>query len=80
MDSLILYSTLGCHLCDQAKTIIWPILEQHSLKLAEVDIADSAELMQRYAVTIPVVRLDNRQEELHWPFSAAELEAYLSSA
>lgn len=75
---LLLYTTEGCHLCEQAKTLLWPRLEAWGLNLEEVDIADSEELVELYGVRIPVIRLSHSEEELAWPFNAVELELFLS--
>ncbi len=73
MRNLILYSTLGCHLCEQAKTLSEPILAGFGMGILEVDIADKDALMQHYGVRIPVLRDPYSNEELGWPFGAEEL-------
>ncbi|WP_423898412.1 glutaredoxin family protein [Candidatus Pelagadaptatus aseana] len=75
---LILYTTLGCHLCDRAKDVIWPVLQQYPYRLKEVDIADDEGLVERYGVRIPVVSREDLAEDLGWPFDAEKLEWYLS--
>lgn len=81
MSTLILYTTLGCHLCEQAKALIEPLLLQHGALLHQVDIADSSELMAKYAIRIPVLAAvaagDATGGELYWPFTAAEVMRYL---
>ena len=47
MKELIMYSTLGCHLCELAKTQIEPLLAPFALKLKEVDIADDDILLEK---------------------------------
>lgn len=74
---IILYGTVACHLCEQAKEILWPLVERFSLRLEEVDIAESDELLERYGLRIPVVKLSTVKQTLDWPFDAAQLEAYL---
>ncbi len=77
MRDLVLYTTLGCHLCDQAKDVIWPCLEVFSYRLVEVDIAEDATLVERYGVRIPVVYRSDLDEELGWPFDAQSLSEFL---
>jgi len=77
MKILTLYTTLGCHLCEEAKQVIWPLLQPLGYRLEEVDIADSELLMQQYGVRIPVVKCANRESELGWPFDVSQLQAYL---
>ncbi|MBN8431767.1 glutaredoxin family protein [Microbulbifer salipaludis] len=75
--ALILYTTLGCSLCEKAKVEIWPQLEAFQLRLASVDIADDEELSRRFGWSIPVVGLGDVDDVLCWPFSSHELEEWL---
>ena len=72
MSNLILFATDGCHLCDQAQRLIYSALGR---TVAEIDIAERAELLDRYAVRIPVLKRVDSGEELDWPFVAAEVLA-----
>ncbi len=80
--TLMLYSTLGCHLCEEAKALLWPLLTEFGWQLREVDIAASDQLVERYGTRIPVLvwegggRQDARRE-LGWPFDETELRALL---
>lgn len=77
MQQLTLYTTLGCHLCEDAKAIAEPMTTQLGLTLHEVEIADDPALLERYGIRIPVVQLDSGVE-LGWPFSREELRTWLS--
>lgn len=77
MTVLKLYSTLGCHLCENAKHVLWPLLSELGLRLEEVDIADNDDLQTQYAIRIPVIRLAHAVEDLGWPFSDDSVRAYL---
>ena len=77
MKVLTLYSTLGCHLCELASEIILPLLDQYSLRLVEVDIADSDELVERYGIRIPVLKSPHHLIELGWPFDATQVNIFL---
>ena len=57
--SLVLYGRPGCHLCDEARTV----LERIGHPFEEVDIEADDELLARYLVRIPVIALDG--EELY---------------
>lgn len=70
---LILYSTVGCHLCEQAEQIITPILKPGTHTLDIVDISDSDELMAAYGVRIPVLYRRDTQEEIGWPFTSDDI-------
>ncbi|OYD21228.1 glutaredoxin family protein [Oceanimonas baumannii] len=71
--SLTLFSTDGCHLCEQA----WQLFEQTGLDAnAEIkDIIDNEQWLEAYRIRIPVVqRADGA--ELDWPFTADQLIAF----
>ncbi len=72
----ILYSTLGCHLCDQALTIVRPRLSSHS-DIQVVDIADDEALFELYGVRIPVVKHEASGKEIGWPFDDSEFSEWL---
>ena len=73
-----LYTTLGCHLCDEALAML-KFLQAHekSLTLAEIEIADSEKLMAEYGIRIPVITADNSEDDLGWPFTIEELRQFL---
>ncbi|MEX1033314.1 MAG: glutaredoxin family protein [Cellvibrionaceae bacterium] len=77
MKTLVLYSTLGCHLCEQAKALMWPIMTAAGYALEEVDIADSEELLARYRISIPVAKNPDSGEELFWPFDDEQVRNLL---
>lgn len=72
MQKLVLYSTLGCHLCEEAKAIIHT---DSRVELEVVDIADSKALFTLYGTRIPVVKNPAKGAELAWPF---DRENYLN--
>ena len=74
-----LYTTLGCHLCDEALAML-KFLQAHekSLTLAEIEIADSEELVAEYGIRIPVITADNSAGEIGWPFTIEELSQFLN--
>ncbi len=74
---LLLYTTLGCHLCEDAKNVLWPLLAKYGLRLREIEIADSDQLVESYGVRIPVIKLENSEADLGWPFDHRAAENYL---
>jgi len=74
---LILYSTLGCHLCDEAKAIIDALSAEACKGYQEVDIADSDDLVQAFGIRIPVLFCPATQFDLGWPFDQAQLADWL---
>jgi len=78
---LVLYGTIGCHLCDEAVDLLRALLADRPLAtiVRDVDIADDAALMDAYALRIPVLRDPDSGRELDWPFPPAELHALLAA-
>ncbi|WP_192036367.1 glutaredoxin family protein [Halomonas sp. YLGW01] len=75
--SLTLYTTLGCHLCEELEA--WfSRLGPHAPALHRVEIADEAELLARYGERIPVLR-DAAGDELERGFEPARLAAWLEA-
>ena len=62
-----LFGTLGCHLCEEAEQVLQPFVAQ-GLIVELLDIIDSPAWLERYALTIPVLRRVDNGLELHWPF------------
>ncbi|WKD51324.1 glutaredoxin family protein [Microbulbifer spongiae] len=74
---LILYTTLGCSLCEKAKKEIWPLLARFDLRLHAVDIADDAYLLERFQSIIPAVGLGDPEDVCLWPFDRLQLQTWL---
>lgn len=69
--SLTLYTSPGCHLCEQAEEI----LDYLGVAFTAVDISSDVDLVRKYGVRIPVVQ---RQDgaELGWPFDSLDVERF----
>ncbi|HQC71240.1 MAG TPA: glutaredoxin family protein [Candidatus Competibacteraceae bacterium] len=67
MPELVLYTTVGCHLCEQA---LRRVAEAGGCCVT-VEIADDETLLARYGVRIPVLRRPDCGVELDWPFEVA---------
>jgi glutaredoxin len=52
---ITLYTRDGCHLCDEAKAAILPLLSEFAAKFREVDIDDNPVLRERYTNDVPVI-------------------------
>lgn len=76
METIILYGTDYCHLCEQAEALLRELTAEH-YQLEKVDISEDDELMERYSMRIPVVRLHNTTNDLGWPFDRVSLAEYL---
>ena len=62
---ITLYTRPGCHLCEEAKALIEPLLGEFRATLREVNIDDDAELTRRYETDIPVVFIGARKAAKH---------------
>jgi hypothetical protein len=79
MQTVILYSTLACHLCEIAEEIISNRINETDFRLKKVDIADDLELLKKYGVSIPVLYSEKTNKELFWPFDSGCVDNFLAS-
>ena len=56
-----LYTRPGCHLCEEAKAAIAPLLRQFGAVLREVNIDEDAVLKECYGWDIPVIFIGSRK-------------------
>lgn len=75
LKTFILYSSEGCHLCEQALALCLPLLTQSQLRV--VDIVEDANLVELYGMHIPVLAClgdeNINNEMLFWPFSSEDI-------
>jgi glutaredoxin len=60
-----LYTRPGCHLCEEAKAAIAPLLSEFSAILREVNIDQDAVLKERYGWDVPVIFIGGRKAAKH---------------
>jgi glutaredoxin len=60
-----LYNKAGCHLCDEAKAAIAPLLREFRATLREIDIEGDATLMERFGCDIPVIYIGRKKAAKH---------------
>ncbi len=60
-----IYSRPGCHLCDEAKKQIAPLLEEFGARLTEINIDEDADLRAKYDYDVPVIFLGERKAAKH---------------
>lgn len=72
-----LFSTLGCHLCEEAEQALAPLLNLLPVQIEWVDIVEKEEWVERYGVHIPVVMRLDTQAELYWPFTTEQAYAFM---
>ena len=60
-----LYTRKGCHLCEDAKAQMAPLLREFGVRLREVDIDADESLRALYDVDVPVIFLGDRKVAKH---------------
>ena len=73
-----LLGTSGCHLCEVAEKMVRRIAPHFGVTVAYLDIATQDELVEKYGLSIPVLR-DSQLNELGWPFEEEQLTQWLAS-
>jgi len=71
-EQITLISGPNCHLCDQAKTLLVPLLDAQTITLKELNVKEDAALFERYGLRIPVVVFADGSEK-GWPFTGAQI-------
>ena len=73
---LELYSTWGCHLCEQAEQLLLQAGVAGAVDI--IDIVDDPAAFERYRVHIPVLKVN--EQELFWPFDLAQIQQLLAQS
>jgi glutaredoxin len=60
-----LYTRPGCHLCEEAKSVMAPLLAEFGARLREVNIDEDAVLRERHGCDVPVIFLGTRKIAKH---------------
>jgi hypothetical protein len=74
--TITLLSRPGCHLCDEARSIIARVAEDLGIYWTERDITESADDMREYAEMIPVTLIDGAQHDF-WRVDESRLRRAL---
>ncbi len=74
-----IYSRPGCHLCEEARTVLLAAASRYNFELEERNVEDSPELEAAYGREVPVVFIDGRKAFKH-RIPSRELERRLSRA
>lgn len=80
LRKIILYTTDGCHLCEEASQLLNELSTSMELHVSSVDIATDEELVSLYGIRIPVIRRIEDGQELGWPFNRVELALFINPA
>jgi hypothetical protein len=68
----------GCHLCDDARTVIERVAADLAVGWEERSIADEPDLAEQYWEQIPVTLVDGRQHD-YWRVDEGRLRAALGA-
>src|SRR5256712_11712352 len=60
-----LYTRPGCHLCDEAKSAIAPLLREFGATLREVNVDADPVLKERYGWDVPVIFIGSKIAAKH---------------
>jgi glutaredoxin len=60
-----LYTRPGCHLCDEAKSAMAPLLREFCATLREINIDADPDLKERYGWDVPVIFIGRRKAAKH---------------
>lgn len=74
---LTLFTTEGCHLCEEAHELLLNVADKHPLRIQLQEIGDDDALVARYGIRIPVVRFPD-QQELDWPFTESDIKQIIT--
>jgi glutaredoxin len=83
---LTLFTKPGCHLCEEAKTVVDSVLDQfksqHSadspIELTEVNILEDQALLEKFGEEIPVLQI-NGATHAYWRIDAERLTETLNN-
>jgi len=73
-----LYSKPGCHLCDDARTIVEQVCAELGVGWTEIDISTDPKLFEEYGEQIPVTFVDGRQHDF-WRVDPVRLKKALTT-
>jgi glutaredoxin len=60
-----LYTRPGCHLCEDARAVMEPLMVEFGATLREVNIDQDGELAERYGWDIPVIFVGKHKAAKH---------------
>ncbi|HXZ19140.1 MAG TPA: glutaredoxin family protein [Candidatus Acidoferrales bacterium] len=62
---LTLYTRAGCHLCEEMRAALRPLLHEFGARLGEVDVDEDVDLSAMYGSDVPVLLLGGRKVAKH---------------
>jgi hypothetical protein len=73
-----LYVRPGCHLCEDARTVVERVCADLGEEFAEVSIDDDPAIVEEYGDEVPVTLVDGRRHDF-WRVDEARLRTALGS-
>ncbi|TPV60004.1 glutaredoxin family protein [Aestuariibacter sp. GS-14] len=74
---LALFTGPQCCLCNDAKALVAQCSKASAIELTEFNIRENPAHYHLYAVRIPVLKREDSEAELGWPFTLQDLELFL---
>ena len=61
MHKVVLYTRVGCHLCEVVKETLDEVRKTEPFELEVIDIDGDPALVERYGLEVPVVTIDGKK-------------------
>ncbi len=74
---LLLFGTMGCHLCEEADVIV-AACDKKNTVIENIDIAEHEQWQDKYAIHIPVLYHPETEKELGWPFTQMQVQTFIN--
>src|ERR1700730_19414226 len=65
LPEVTIYTRTGCHLCEEAKIAIAPLLREFGAEIREIDIQGDETLTLRFGCDIPVIYIGRKKAAKH---------------
>jgi glutaredoxin len=65
MTKVTVYSRQGCHLCEDAESILESLREELNFEIEVIDIDKDAELVKLYSDQVPVIHIDGIHHDFY---------------
>ena len=65
MNTVTVYSRIGCHLCEDAEAILKSLQGELSFELEVIDIDKNPHLVNLYSDQVPVIHIDGNHHDFY---------------
>ena len=59
--AVTLYTRVGCHLCDEAKSVLDEVMRERPFELSVIDVDTDPALVEAYGLEVPVILVGGRK-------------------